>query len=243
LDNLVTLIDGPQLDKFKINLDMIDLDPPELLQFISRTPKLTALDEARMILRNNTSVQVTFSSQTSRSSAFIIELERGWSNLALSSLTHLCASSSPLLSAVENFYIYEDDEFQVGVTGDIRARDWVEVLHPFAAVENLYLSGESVRTVANTLSFLSSYIEAAEVLAVLQKIFLDKTKASPDVMEDVTRFVDARMAAPRSSHEAVLEGFMQFRPTIAVSLWDVDRDDNPFDEGEDDDGDSDEDKE
>jgi len=229
LDNLVTLIDGPQLDKFKINLDMIDLDPPELLQFISRTPKLTALDEARMILRNNTSVQVTFSSQTSRSSAFIIELERGWSNLALSSLTHLCASSSPLLSAVENFYIYEDDEFQVGMTGDIRASDWVEVLHPFASVENLYLSGESVRTVANTLSFLSSYIEAAEVLAVLQNIFLDKTKASPDVMEDIRRFVDARMGASRSPHEAVLEGHMQFRPTIAVSLWDVNWDDNPFD--------------
>ena len=151
--------------------------------------------------------------------------------------------SSPLLSTVENFYIYEDDEFQVSTTDDMRASDWVEILHPFAAVENLYLSRESVRTIANTLGFLSSYIEAAEVLPVLQKIFLDKTKASPDAMEDVTRFVDARMAAPRSSHEAVLEGFMQFRPTIAVSLWDVDRDDNPFDEGEDDDGDSDEDKE
>ncbi len=115
----MTLIDAPQLDKFKIRFsDMIDRDTPELLQFISRTPRLTALDEARMIFCDNASVQVTFSSQTSRSSALIIELERGWSNLALSSLTHFCTSSSPLLSTVENFYIYEDDEFQVGTTDD-----------------------------------------------------------------------------------------------------------------------------
>ncbi len=98
LDNLVTLIDAPQLDKFNINLfDITDPDTPELLQFIRRTPRLTSPDEARMNLRDDTSVQVSFSSQTSRPSAFIIELERGWSNLTLSSLTHFCASSSAIL--------------------------------------------------------------------------------------------------------------------------------------------------
>ncbi len=226
LEELATFIDAPQLDKFKINLSMMD-PTPELLQFISRTPKLTALDEARMVLHNITSAQITFSSQTFRSSAFIIELERGVSDLA-----HFCSSSSwfsPLLSIVEIFYIYEDDECHVHTMFDDTASDWVD-LNPFTAVKNLYLSGESVRSIAEALGFFGVEIEAAEMLPVLQKIFLDKTKASPDVMQDITRLIDARMAAPRSSHEApVLEGFMQFRPTIAVSLWDVDWDDNPFD--------------
>ena len=248
----MAFIDAPQLDEFKIQLsDIIEPDTPELLQFIRRTPRLTALDEARMILRDGIGSQVTFSSQTSRSGVFIFELpeSRGWSDVALMSLTQFCASSSesqfsPILSIVENFYMYEDDEWKVGTTDDVEDGNWVEVLRPFAAVKNLYLSGGSVRTIADTLGSLSGEIEAAaEVLPDLQKIFLDKTKAPPDVMENITRFVNARMATPRSSHETVLEGFIQFKPIIVVSLWDVDWDDNPFDEGEDDGGDSDEDKE
>ena len=122
----MAFIDAPQLDEFKIQLsDIIEPDTPELLQFIRRTPRLTALDEARMILRDGIGSQVTFSSQTSRSGVFIFELpeSRGWSDVALMSLTQFCASSSesqfsPILSIVENFYIYEDDEFQVGTTDD-----------------------------------------------------------------------------------------------------------------------------
>ena len=241
----MAFIDAPQLDKFKIHLsDGIEPDTLELLQFIRRTPRLTTLDEARMILRDRPGSQVTFSSQTSQSGVFIMELSEShfWPDLALLSLTDFCASpsqSSPLLSTVENFYIYEEHEWQVD-TDDIGGSDWVGVLRPFAAVKNLYLSGESVRTIADTLWFLSDEIEAAaEVLPDLQKIFLDKTEAHQDVMEDITQFVNARMAAPRSSHETSLEGFMQFKPTIAVSLWDVDWDVNPFDKGEDDDGDED----
>jgi hypothetical protein len=246
----VAFIDAPQLDKFKIHLpDIIEPDTPELLHFIRRTPRLTALDEARMVLRDRPGSQVTFSSQTSRSGVFIMEFSEshGWSDVALLPLTHFCASSSesgssPLLSTMENFYIYEEHEWQADTTNEVGGSDWVGVLRPFAAVKNLYLSGESVRTIADTLGFLSGELEVAEVLPDLQNIFLDKTKAPPDIMENITRFVNARMAAPRSSHETAPEAFTQSKPTITVSLWDVDWDANPFDEGEDG-GESDEDKE
>src|SRR5216684_1543039 len=230
LEDLVTFIDVPQLDKFKIHFsDRIDFDTSELLQFISRTPRLTALDEARMLFRDDIGVRVTFSSQTSQSTAIIIDLQDNWSDWTLSSLTHFCTSSLPLISTVEN----------------------------------LYISGESVQTIADMLGLLWDEI-GAEVLPVLLKIFVDKVKASSDVVENIRRFVDARRRMAASpSHEEVLEEFKQFKPagksgpevnaeilsflksrllsgpTIAVSLWNVDWDE---DEEEDSDEDKDEDE-
>jgi len=166
---------------------------------------------------------------------------------------------------VENLYIYEDFDWQdvSMMDEDIEATDWMEVLRPFTSVKNLYLSGESVRTIADMLGLLWDEI-GAEVLPVLQKIFLDKTKASSDVVENIGRFVDARRRMAASpSHEEVLEEFKQFKPagksgpevnaeilsflksrllsgpTIAVSLWNVDWDE---DEEEDSDEDKDEDE-
>jgi hypothetical protein len=263
LEDLVTFIDAPQLDKFRIYFsDRIDFDTSELLQFISRTPRLTALDEARMVFGEDIGVRVTLSFQTSRSSAIIIELCDNWSDWILLSLTHFCTSSPPLISTVESLYIYEDFDWQdvSMMHEDIEATDWMEVLRPFTAVKNLYLSGESVRTIADMLGLLWDEL-GAEVLPVLQKIFLDKMEASSDVVENIRRFVDARrrIAASRPSHEEVLEEFKQFKPAgksgpevneeilrflesrllsgpaIAVSLWNVDWD-------EEEDGDSDEDK-
>src|SRR5216684_4765906 len=267
LEDLVTFIDVPQLDKFRIYFsDRIDFDTSELLQFISRTPRLTALDEARMLFRDDIGVRVTLSSQTSQSTAIIIDLQDNWSDWTLSSLTHFCTSSLPLISTVENLYIYEDFDWQdvSMMQEDIEVTDWMEVLRPFTAVKNLYLSGESVQTIADMLGLLWDEI-GAEVLPVLQKIFVDKVKASSDVVENIRRFVDARrrMAASRPSHEEVLEEFKQFKPagksgpevneeilsflesrllsgpTIAVSLWNVDWD---VDEAEDSDEDKDEDE-
>src|SRR5260370_30575278 len=46
---------------------------------------------------------------------------------------------------------------------DDTASDWVD-LNPFTAVKNLYLSGESVRSIAEALGFFGVEIEAAEML-------------------------------------------------------------------------------
>jgi hypothetical protein len=49
LEDLVTFIDAPQLNYLDITFfNQIDFDCPQLAQFINRTPKLRALDEARV---------------------------------------------------------------------------------------------------------------------------------------------------------------------------------------------------
>jgi hypothetical protein len=152
LEDLVTFIDAPQLDKFRIYFsDIIDFDTSELLQFISCTPRLTTLDEACMVLRDDMGVQVTLSSQTSRSSVLIIEFWENGSSWILSSLTDFCTLSLPLLSTMEKLYIYEHEYWQdfSMIHEETKASNWVEVLHQFTTVKNLYLSAESMWTIAD----------------------------------------------------------------------------------------------
>jgi hypothetical protein len=68
---------------------------------------------------------------------------------------------------------------------------WLDLLHPFRAVKNLYLSKESARRIVPALQ---EPVEGrvTEVLPTLQNIFLEGLEPAGPVQEGIGNFVAAR---------------------------------------------------
>ena len=204
LDDLVAQIDAPLLD----NLDIaffyqLIFDTPCLTQFISRTPKfkLTAHDEAHVKFSDWAAWVNTFDR------ALTLAISCRHSDWQLSSLAQVCSSSlhQVFIPAVERLYILEERHLQVPPSwpDDIESSQWLELLHPFTAVKDLYISREFTPRISPTLDGL---VEGGvtEVLPALQTLFLEEAPPSGPVQETIGKFVVARQLAGHP---------------IAVSLW------------------------
>jgi len=128
------------------------------------------------------------------------------SDWQLSSLEQVCTSSLPPLFTVENLYIYEHRHLRPHWQDDIENKLWLELLYPFTAVKNLYISKQFTPCIAPALQELILGRMMGQ-LPILQNIFLEGLEPSGPVQEGIRRFVAARQS---SGHP------------IAVSLWDRD---------------------
>jgi hypothetical protein len=122
----------------------------------------------------------------------------------LSSLEQVCTSSLPPVSTLEGLYIFEDRGSPPRWQDDVENTLWLELLHPFAAVKDLYLSEEFVLRIAPALQELVGG-RTAEVLPTLENIFLEGFQPSGPLHEGIEKFVAARRL---TSHP------------VAVSRWD-----------------------
>jgi hypothetical protein len=109
----------------------------------------------------------------------------------LSSLAQIFTSSLPPLSTLEDLYINEDQILQPVLQINIEIMTWLELLHPFTAVRNLYLSKQFAQIIAPALLVLVGG-RTTEVLPALQNIFLEGLESSGPIQEDIERFVAAR---------------------------------------------------
>ncbi|KAF8486315.1 hypothetical protein DFH94DRAFT_180016 [Russula ochroleuca] len=183
LDDLVSRVDAPRANSLSITFfNDIVFDTPQFTQFISRTPMLKALMKAR----------VTFEVGTAR--------ELDWQ---VSSLEQVCASCLPPLTTMEDLYIYERPFWQPHWQDNIENSLWLELLHPFADVKNLYLSEEVTRRIVPALQELVGG-RTTELLPTLQNVFLEGLESSGPVHEGIGQFVSGRQV---TGH------------TIAVSRW------------------------
>ena len=195
LEDFMAYIDTPQLKFLFITLTTeIDLGVPQLAQFISRTPFFNTLNEARIGFCCS-GVLLTLLSPTSGFGWLKIEFLCRGSDLRLSTLARVWTSFSPILSKSNNLFIYEADSEYVEHYPQPHRQDyiennqWFEILRPFIAVQDLYLSrrfGSDVITAA--------VLELAErrstVLPALQYIFLEGLQLRLPV--EVARFIAAR---------------------------------------------------
>ena len=205
LEDLLARIDAPLLDKSDITFfHQLIFDTPQLAQFISRTPKFKAHDQAR----------VSFSNQFVRVALggglhLEISCQCRKSDWQLSSMAQICSSSFPrtLISMVERLsireYLYEPWQLEV----DIENSQWLEFLHPFAAVKDLHISRIFTPSIAPALQELSGE-RATEVLPALQSLLLERypSEYSRLVQESIGQFVSARQLAGHP---------------IAVSRWEL----------------------
>jgi hypothetical protein len=202
LEDFVARIDAPLLKKLYITFfHRLIFDTPQLTQFISRTPKFMAQDEARVFFSNQ-EVSVTLP-QTS-DGVLLLGISCRHSDWQLLSLTQVCSLSFPrvFIPAVEHLYIVEERFSRLNWQDDIESSQWLELFHPFIAVKGLYISREFAPHIAPALQELGGRV--TEVLPALQSIFLEEPLPSGPVQEAIGQFVAARQ---RASHP------------ITVSSW------------------------
>ena len=210
LEDLVACIEAARLDKFYVTLfNQIVFDAPQLIQFISRTPKLKALEKAHVIFEGG-AARVNLSSQIPGNGELEVKIPCRELDWQVSSLEQVCTWCLLTVSTSENLYIYGHPLWKLGVQDNIENALWLELFRPFAAVKNLHLSQEFSRRIVPALQELDEG-RTTEVLPTLEKVFLEELPITGPIQEGIQQFVAAREA----SHP------------IEVSHWDRDEvDDN-----------------
>ncbi len=196
LEDLVAFIDAPQLHYSSISFfNQMDFDGPRLAQFIShvQTPK----NDAHVQFRDATA-GVQLSPEPVAFEIKISCIEPDWQ---LSSVAQVCNSCLPPLSMIEDLYIEHQYSQLVWKNDAIENILWLELLRPFPAVKNLYLSKEFAPGIAAALQ----EIVGTEVLPSLQNIFVERLEASGPFQENIGKFVAARELSGHS---------------ITISVWD-----------------------
>jgi hypothetical protein len=192
LEDLMARIDTPQLNALFISLiDQVDPGVPQLAQFISRTPMLKTLDEARVGFCGD-AVRLTLSSPTFGFEELKIQFSCEESDRQLSTLARVWTSFSPLLSMLDNLFIYEVEYLQPRWQDSIENTQWLELLRPFTAVESLYVSKEFVPGIITAVLQELVRERITEVLPALQNLFLEGLRRSGPVRESIGPFVAAR---------------------------------------------------
>ena len=189
LDQLVAYIDAPRLDYLDITFiaSQIVFGTQRFIQFISRTTTLKALEKARV---------------TSEDGAAGVNLSSGYGELnvkvscgnlgrQLSSLEHVCNSSLPPFSTLEDLYIYESVYWRTDGQDIVENNHWLELLRPFTAAKNLYLSEEIASCIVPALEELVGG-RTTEVLPALRNIFLEGLQPSEPIQEGIGQFVASR---------------------------------------------------
>ena len=188
MDDLIAGVDAPQLRKLTITFfNQILFDSPQFIQFINRTPTFKALAKAHVIFsQQNGHAEIYLSSRILSVHAELrVRILCGEFDGQVSSIEQVCTACLPPLSTLEDLYIYKApydvpyllQEARRGlgrVPPDWKDNTdntlWLELLHPFNAVKNLYLSWELARRIAPALQQLTGD-RHTEVLPSLKNIF------------------------------------------------------------------------
>jgi hypothetical protein len=201
LEEILARIDAPRLDKFDITFfNQIIFDTPQLFQFISRRPTLRAPEKGYIEFHSGS---VEFRSWTPNYSPLSVQIRCTVSEWQISSLEQLCTSSLPPVSTLEDLYIYVNRYGGPRWQGDVENALWLELLHPFAAVKNLYLQEGFVPQIAPALQELVGG-STTEVLPSLENIFLEGFQPSGPLHEGIEKFVAARRL---TSHPVAVSGW------------------------------------
>ena len=200
LENLVARIDAPLLDNLEITFfRQLEFDTPQLNQFISRTPKFKTQYETRLVFSDK-DISVTVPQTSDGALNLQLGILGTWPYWGVLSLAQVCSSSFPqaLIPAVERLYILENGVWDTDNNWRLYSdsSDWLELLHPFTAVKDLYVSSEFTSCITFVLQELVGE-RVTEVLPALQTLFLAKPLplASGPLQEIIEQFVAARQIA------------------------------------------------
>ena len=212
LEELVIHIGTPQLNEMYITFfNQIDLNTPGLAQFINCTPTLRVLDEVHVHVVVPHIAHIGFQYRAFEGSFEYLSInisckEPDWQ---LSSIEQVCNSLHPL-STVEDLYIERRPGYSLLVWKDdpIENTLWLQLLLPFTAAKNLYLSVDFAPRIVATLKELVTS-RVTELLPSLQNIFVEGLDRSGPLRDNIAQFVATR----------------QPNNPIAISDWDKGEDD------------------
>jgi hypothetical protein len=204
LDHLLSHINAPRLgDLHMIFFNQVVFGTPQLIKFICRTPRLKALEKARVTFDGGATT-VNLSSLTPGRGELQVYISCSELDWQVSALEQVSTSSLPPLSTLEDLYIYEGTSSRAHWQDNMENAQWLELLHPFGTVKNLYLSREFALRIAPALQELVGS-RSTEVLPTLENMFLEGLEPLVPVQEGIGKFVATRQV---TSHP------------ILVSRWD-----------------------
>jgi hypothetical protein len=197
LEVIMARIDTPRLNNLCVILfNDIVFDIPQFTQFVGRTPMLKPLEKAHFTFEDDT-VIITLSSPASGKDESlevgIICSELHWQ---VSSMKQICTTLCLRpFSTLEDLHFFEDLQWREleDWPDNIENALWLELLHPFTSVKNLYLSEYIAQHIVPSLQDLVGG-KATEVLPTLQNIFLEELQPSGPVQEGIQQFVSRRQA-------------------------------------------------
>jgi hypothetical protein len=191
LEDLLARIDAPLLKTLFITFfHQLIFDTPRFTQLIC-PPKFRAHGETHV---NFSDSRVLVTTETF-GVLLDLEISCSQSDWQLSSLAQVSSSSflRDLIPKVE--YLYFENEWVLHRwQDDIEDSQWLELLHPFITVKDLYISEEFVPRIVPALRELTGD-RVTEVLPALQTLFLDDPHPSGLVQEAIEQFVAARQLA------------------------------------------------
>jgi hypothetical protein len=208
LEDLVSRIDAPRLYQLSTTFYDIDFDTPELNQFIGRTPTLGAYDEAHLTFASRKAQVRLRQSHPEPSDCRMVEVKilSQVADRQLSTLAKICTLSLSLLLTVENLYIDDNESSPLVWRDDIENTEWLNLLLPFTAVKDLYLSKLISSRIAPALQELTGE-RTTEVLPALQNVFLAWFWPGP-VDEGIAQFISARQL---TNHPVAITRLLDFR--------------------------------
>jgi hypothetical protein len=207
MEDLMARIDTPLLDSIGITFfHQLIFDIPQFAQFMRRTARFQALDEAHVAFDYH-GVRVEYLPRPfSIDEVSGLRISCTKSDWQLSSVSQIFTSFFPSTDMVEHLYIYNSPNW-ASWQDDIENMQWQEMLHPFAAVKNLYLDEGFAQRIAPALGALQELVGEGmtEALPTLQNIFWESFQPLERIPEGIGKFVAARQL---SDHP------------ITVSHWD-----------------------
>ncbi len=204
-EDLVAGIDAPRCLQFSTSFfNDIDFDTPRLMEFISRRQTFKALDIVHVVFDSH-AAWVELQSQASNRDfeKVTVGVSCRVPDGQLSFLAQICTSLHLFLTT-ENLYIYEH-QFSLDWKYNIENAEWLNLLRPFTAVKDLYLSKQFAPDIAPTLQELTGG-RTTDVLPTVQNIFLEGFEPSglDQEIKGIEQFISARQLINRP---------------VAISVW------------------------
>ena len=208
LEDLVARIDVPLLDSLDMTFfHQLIFDTPQLTELIShsgRRQKDESLNEARVFFSNERVLVWLSEPIDSGLEVGVLCRQSDWQ---LSAAAQVCSSSFPqaFIPTVEHLYIRETRSL-LWWQDDIESSQWLELLHPFTGVKDLFLSQIFASHVAPVLQELI-FEGGNGVLPSLQTIHLEGLQPSGVVPKAVEQLVTTRHISGHSIAVIPWDGF------------------------------------
>jgi hypothetical protein len=193
LEGLVARTDAPLLDSICITFfHQLIFDIPQLAQFMRRTmTRFQAINEPHVSFDDyGVRIESLPPTQTSGGES-VLRISCGALDWQLSSLSQVFPSFFPSIHIAEHLYIYESRYLPSKWQDDVESMQWLEILQPFTALKNLYVSKKLVRCIVPPLQELVEE-RVTDVLPALESVFLEGLQPSGPVQKAIGKFAAAR---------------------------------------------------
>jgi hypothetical protein len=212
LEDLVARIDAPLLDCIWITfIHKLIFDIPQLARFMRRTTRFRPLNEAHVVFQYCDVLVKSLSPKRDYEEKFALRISCKERGFQLPSLTEVFASLFPSIYTVERLYIYGSRNMPSQWQEDIKNMQLLDILRPFTAVKDLYLSEKFAQCLASALQDLVEE-RVTDELPTLESLSLEGLPPSGSDQECIEWFVAARQLLDHPVHVSKWKGALELEP-------------------------------